>query len=101
MENRIVNHPGAWKAADIAGHYDNAFRFEARHLDALDRALAGVREQGLALDHITAESFPLDALADDLSALYREVMEDAVPWWRRQIAFSGARIGGWLGIGVP
>ena len=30
MENRIIDHPGAWKAADIAGHDDHAFTFEAR-----------------------------------------------------------------------
>ena len=33
--------------------------------------------------------------------IYREVMEGAVSWWRRQIAFGGARIGGWLGVGAP
>ena len=75
MESRIIDHPGAWRAADIAGLYDDAFTFEARHLKALDRALAGLREKGLVLDQITAENFPLDAIADDLAALYREVMD--------------------------
>ncbi len=75
MDNRIVDHPGAWKAADIAAHYDHAFTFEARHLEALDKALARVRERGLGLDDITAETFPLGSIADDIAALYGEVME--------------------------
>lgn len=75
MESKIVDHPGAWKATDIADDYDDAFNFESRHLDALDQALADVRRQGLGLDEITVESFPLKPIADDLAGLYHEVME--------------------------
>lgn len=75
MKRSIIDHPGAWKAAEIARYYDHAFTFEDRHLEALDQALGQVRERGLGLDGITAESFPLDAIADDLAALYGEVME--------------------------
>lgn len=71
----LIDQPSAWQAREAAAWYDQALTLERRHLDALDEALAGVHRQGLGLDDITAETFPLDAMADDISALYHEVME--------------------------
>jgi len=72
--HQIIDHPSAWKASEVAAWYKDAFTLEQRHLDAVDQALAGVHKAGLGLDDITAETFPLGAMADDLAGLYHEVM---------------------------
>ncbi len=35
-ESPIIEHPGAWTAADAAAWYEAPFTIEERHLDALD-----------------------------------------------------------------
>ena len=74
-ESPIIEHPGAWTAADAAPWYEAPFSFEERHLDALDAALAAVKVEGLELDDVTAEAFPLESIAGDVRDIRHEVME--------------------------
>ena len=101
---QIVDHPSAWQASEAAAWYRDAFTFEQRHLDALDGALAGIHRQGLGLDDITAESFPLGAIADDIAGLYHEVMNGRGIAFLRGLPverYSAEDIGLiWFGIGA-
>ncbi len=74
-ESPIIEHPGAWTTADAAAWYAAPFTLEGRHLDALDQALRHVKAEGLELDDITADSFPLESIAGDVADIYHEVME--------------------------
>ncbi len=47
---RVIEHPGAWKASDFEGKDDLAIELEPRHVAALEAALAGVHDAGIALD---------------------------------------------------
>ena len=73
IHDQIIDHPGAWKAADLASKDAYAFDFTRRHRDALDAALVGVRRAGLAIDDIGRAEFPLDAIAADIAAIDGEV----------------------------
>ena len=73
IHDQIIDHPGAWKAADLASKDAYAFDFTRRHRDALDAALVGVRRAGLAIDDIDRAEFPLDAIAADIAAIDGEV----------------------------
>lgn len=72
--HQLIDHSSAWRAGEAAAWYRDAFTLEQRHLDALEQALDGVHRKGLGLDDITAESFPLGAIADDIAGLYDQVM---------------------------
>ena len=74
-QSPIIEHPGAWTAADAAAWYAAPFTLEERHLDALDQALRHVKAEGIELDDITAGDFPLDAIAGDIADIRHQVME--------------------------
>ncbi len=68
-----IDHQCAWRGADLSR---DAIAFELRphHVQALEEALAAVRAEGLGIDAVGREQFPLPALADDLAALEEEVL---------------------------
>ncbi len=69
-----VDHPSAWKGSDFGSLDDITFRLEQRHIDAFEDAYAEIERQGLKLDEIEHEHFLVPEVADDLRALYNEVM---------------------------
>ena len=68
-----IDHPAAWRAADVASLDDIAFDLEPRHLGAMKDALAAVSRQGKALAEITNDDFAMPAIADELAGL-RELL---------------------------
>ena len=56
-------HPAAWTASEIGSKENFAIDLDTRHIDALDRALAGV---GRNLVEISRETFCLDSIGEDL-----------------------------------
>ncbi len=71
---RPVEHPSAWTSAGLGSLDAIGVSWERRHIDALEEAYEGVAAAGLSLDRIEREHFPLPAIADDLRALYEEIM---------------------------
>ena len=73
---RPIDHPGAWKAADVADLRDITVALEDRHLQALDHALTVARSSGRAIEDIRREDFPLDGIAHELAAIRERVQND-------------------------
>jgi len=69
----LLEHPGAWRAADVT-KADFTVELEARHLDALEHALATARQVNEVAESIRREHFPLDAIADEIEAWRNQVM---------------------------
>ena len=69
----LLEHPGAWRAADVS-KADFTVELEARHLDALERALATARQASDDAESIRREQFPLDAITDDIRDWRNQVM---------------------------
>ena len=61
--------PHVWHGSDYAGRDDWIYRFSPAALDDIARAVAGVRERGLALDDITTADFDLPALTRELAQM--------------------------------
>lgn len=68
-----VEHPGAWKAADVADPGSISIELDERHLRALDRALGVARASGRSLEDLRQEDFPLDDISGDLDAIRDQV----------------------------
>ena len=77
---RPIEHPSAWTSAELGSLDAIRVSWGRRHIDALEEACEGVAAAGLALDRIERRHFPLPAIADDLRALYEEIL------WGRGIA---------------
>ena len=69
-----IEHPSAWKASDFASKDDYTIDLEPHHIEALTTALHQVREQGLEVEAITRESFPLDTIQDLTDRVFNELM---------------------------
>jgi hypothetical protein len=61
-----IDHPAAWKVADLGGKDGLAIDLKPRQIQALEDGLAGLRGTD---DHesVTAHSFTLDTIAEDVS----------------------------------
>ena len=71
--DRIIDHPGAWKATDFKSKNDYAFDLTRRHVEALDHALVQVKKNGLTIDAIGPDQFSLGSIEDDLASIRDEV----------------------------
>jgi hypothetical protein len=56
----VIDHPGAWLAADVADESTWVIQVDSDHIRELEKALTGVRD--LELTHITRDGFPLPTL---------------------------------------
>ena len=70
-----VEHPSAWTLDEIGSLESLTLQFDQRHIDAFEEAYARIEAQGLTLDEIEREHFPVPAVADDLADIYRVLME--------------------------
>lgn len=68
-----VDHPGAWKAADLQDLDRITFALEERHLRALHRALGVARATARPIEALERDDFPLDTIDDDLDAIRDQV----------------------------
>ncbi len=75
----LIEHPGAWRARDV-GKADFSVQLEARHLEALDRALQAVKQKTDDAEQITRDDFRLDDIEDDIRR------------WREQVMFQSGII---------
>lgn len=70
-----IDHPGAWRAADLGDLGAITFELQSRHRRALDRALRVARASRDDTESITREDFPLDDMADDIARIRAEVAD--------------------------
>jgi hypothetical protein len=75
----LIEHPGAWRARDL-GKADFSLQLEARHLEALDRALQAAKQKTDDAEQITRDDFRLDEIEDDIRR------------WREQVMFQSGII---------
>jgi len=73
--DQIIDHPGAWKAADLSNKDSYAFDLTKRHYDTLDAAVVKVKRAGLTINDIGREEFSLAAIEDDIATLGDEVRQ--------------------------
>jgi hypothetical protein len=71
----LIDHPAAWTVADLGGKDRIAFDLDARHVRALDDAVAATRRRGLALADVRAADVPLGPLAPLVERLRRVLLE--------------------------
>ncbi|MDX1433102.1 MAG: TauD/TfdA family dioxygenase [Gammaproteobacteria bacterium] len=64
-----IDHPGAWKAADLGDLGVITFELEARHRRILERALRASRAHAGSVESITRDDFPLEDMADDVERI--------------------------------
>ncbi len=70
------DHPAAWKATDFRGKEDFTVDLDARHVTALQSALAAIKAAGKTEpSKIGRGDFPLSGIADDV-AKWRDVILD-------------------------
>ena len=73
-EIRPFDHPAVWKATDFASKNDYAIDLTARQLDALESETARLKKAGARHEEVTAESFPLAAIREDVAAWRNEIV---------------------------
>ena len=73
VHSALIDHPAAWRAADLPAKDDLAVDLGHRHIEALERALAGVKKTGLSVGEIGRGDFPLDEIADDIAAFVHDI----------------------------
>jgi hypothetical protein len=67
------DHPAAWKATDFASSDDFAVDLTARQLDALESDTARLKEAGGRHKDVTAKTFPLAAIREDVAGWRDEI----------------------------
>ena len=70
-----IDHPCAWKGSDFASVDDFAFDLGPRHMAAFDAAVEAVKRRGLKAQHFGRDDFDLSPIADDIEAIFHELME--------------------------
>jgi len=71
VDYQPVSGPWVWNPAELAARDDWVFPLSPAAFDDIDRALAGVRRRGLAMESITAADFPLPSFEADLAEVTR------------------------------
>ena len=66
-----IDHPAAWRAADIASKKDLTVELEERHLSALATGLSALKSDTCEYAEINSARFPLEGIAEDI-AVWRE-----------------------------
>ena len=67
--------PAAWRGAELARREDWIVRLEPGQIDELERARAGARAEGLSLETLSREAFPLPTLAPAVAGWRRELRD--------------------------
>lgn len=62
-----IESPAAWRGSDLAADRSWVVELDVDHVDELERAATAVVDAGVELEHVTAERFPLDALAAEIA----------------------------------
>jgi hypothetical protein len=57
-----IEHPGAWKVADLRSPADYTIELDASHLREIDRAVRRIKAAGLGLDDLQREHFEIPSL---------------------------------------
>ncbi len=70
-----IDHPCAWKGSDFASVDDFAFDLGPRHMAAFDAAVDAVKQRGLKAQHFGRDDFDIASIADDIEAIFHELME--------------------------
>lgn len=63
-----IRHPSAWKGSDFRSKEDITLRFEAEHLEEIDRTLQAAVQAGLRLETVERRHFELPRTASLLQA---------------------------------
>ena len=69
-----IDHPAAWKGAEIGGKDAIAFDLGPDHIAAFEQAIAVARGRGLEAEHFEREAFDLSAIAADIATIRDAVM---------------------------
>jgi len=69
-----IEHPSAWTSAGLGSLDAIRLRWDQRHIDALEEAYDAIAARGLTLDQVEREHFEVPTIADELRAIYEEVM---------------------------
>ncbi|MBS37426.1 MAG: taurine catabolism dioxygenase TauD [Thiotrichales bacterium] len=100
---RHIDHPAAWKAADIGSAAPFAIELEERHLRVLDKALNHARNQDRANEELSHDDFPLHDIAQDLEAWRQQLTEGPGLLWLRGLPVTEYSVEDWeylfLGLG--
>jgi len=71
-----IDHPSAWKGSDFArGVDDVAVDLDERHRDAMRAVVRRAAIAGVGLQQLTHEHTRMDAIADDLADIRREIVD--------------------------
>ena len=73
--DQAIDHPSAWKGADLAGKEAVAVDLGPRRIDALRRALDAVKARGLGVGDFGRQDFDLALIVDDLARIRTEVLD--------------------------
>ena len=76
-----VSHPSAWRSSDFSSADQYAFDLGPRHYDAFDKALSGIRQQGLNLDDIEKKHFEVSEIVDDLATIFDQIQMGTGSSW--------------------
>jgi hypothetical protein len=69
-----IQHPSAWRGADLCDRQDWIWRLDASENEALHSATQAARRKGLGIPALTAGDFPLGPMADKIRQVRDEVM---------------------------
>jgi hypothetical protein len=70
-----VTDPAEWSPGDLGDVSTWSYRFSARDHDELAEAVAAVRGNGVAIEEVRRENFPLTALAGVMTDVRRELLD--------------------------
>ena len=70
-----MQHPSAWRGADLRDRQDWIWRLDAAENEALFAATRSARQKGLGIPTLTAADFPLGAMRDKVLQMRDEVMD--------------------------
>ena len=70
-----VIDPAEWAPGELGDVASWSYRFSARDHDELAEAVAAVRRNGVAVEAVRRENFPLTALADVMADVRRELLD--------------------------
>jgi len=70
-----VVDPAGWSPGDLGEVSTFSYRFTERDIDELGAAVAGVRRQGIPVEGVSRDNFPLKSLAEVLADVRRELMD--------------------------
>ncbi len=70
-----IGYPQAWRTTDFKSPADYTIELTAEQLDDIAGAVAAIRRDGLTLDDLALEHFPLPTLRETIVRIRREIAE--------------------------